>query len=39
MNNHRITMKETKVPKRYRKQYDIENYLKTFLKNLKITLS
>lgn len=31
-------MKETKVPKRYRKQYDIENYIKSFLKDIKITL-
>lgn len=39
MNNHRIAMKETKVPKRYKKQYDFENYLKSFLKDLRITLS
>lgn len=38
MNNHRIAMKETKVPKRYRKQYDFENYLKGFLEGLRITL-
>lgn len=30
-------MKETKVPKRYKKQYDFETYLKNFLKDLKIT--
>ena len=38
MRNHRITMKETKVPKRYRKEYDIENYIKSFLKDIKIIL-
>lgn len=31
-------MKETKVPKRYKKHYDFENYLKSFLNDIKITL-